>query len=122
MTINEAINSVDTLKHNTFERSQKINWLSNLENMIKREILDTHEGDVPAFDGYVSDQPGETVLLAPAPYDAMYLRWLEAQIDYHNGEYGKFNNAMALFDVSYQSYADFYNRNHMPKSKGGFVL
>ena len=120
MTINEAINSVDTLKHNTFEKSQKIAWLSELDWTVKKEILDTHEGEVPDFAGYAADQPGDTELLVPMPYAAMYQRWLEAKIDYHNGEFGKYNNAMALFDVLYQAYAAFYTRNYMPKSKGSF--
>lgn len=122
MTINDAISSVDTLKHNTFERSHKIRWLSEVDSMVKREILDTHEGETTGYTGYVSDQPGDTVLLVPEPYDVLYLRWLEAMIDYQNGEYGRFNNAMALFNTSYQSYADYYHRTHRPKGGGAFRL
>ena len=120
MTIDNAINSVDTLKHNTVERDHKIRWLSEVDGMVKREILETHEGEVSKFTGYVLDRPGDTELLVPAPYDALYLRWLEAQIDYHHGEYGKYNNALALFKACYQAYADYYHRNHMPKGGGRF--
>ena len=34
---------------------------------------------------------------------------------YANGEYGKYQNAMAMFNSAYGTFERFYNRNHMPK-------
>ena len=56
----------------------------------------------------------ETELLVPAPFDEVYLRWLEAQIDYANGEYDKYNNAILMYQTAYDGYANYYNRTHMP--------
>ena len=56
-----------------------------------------------------------TELLVSTPHDDIYIRWLEAQIDYANGEYGKYQNAMAMFNAAYSNYERYYNRNHMPK-------
>lgn len=116
MTITEAINKIDSLKHNTYSESDKVDWLSRLDSMVKRHIIDTHEGaeDV-TFTGYDDSTDYSTELLVPAPYDEMYLRWMEAQIDYHNGEYNKYNNAILMFNSDYESYQNYYNRNHMPK-------
>ena len=118
MRIIEAINRIDALKHNTYSQPDKIDWLSRVDHMIKRHIIDTHEGaeDV-SFNGYNEDTDLNTELLAPPPYDEMYLRWMEAMIDYHNGEYGKYNNAVEMFNTSYESYQRYYNRTHMPKGK-----
>ena len=118
MTLIEAISKIDNLKHNTYTHEDKVVWLSALDGMVKREIMDTHEGDEVSFQGYDTDSDVETVLLVPAPYDQVYLRWLEAQIDYCNGEYSRFNNSMEMFHAAYQSYSNFYNRTHMPKGVG----
>ena len=118
MTIIEAITRVDALKHNTYTQTDKIQWLSRLDWMVKKHIIDTHEGaDQVTFTGYDNNTDLQTELLVPAPYDEVYLRWMEAQIDYHNGEYGKYNNAVDMFTTSYEAYQNYYNRNHMPIGK-----
>jgi hypothetical protein len=117
MKIIEAINRIDALKYNTYSQADKVQWLSRVDGMIKRHIIDTHEGyeDV-TFTGYNDDTDLQTELLAPAPYDELYLRWMETMIDFHNGEYGKYNNAVDMFNTSYESFQNYYNRTHMPKS------
>ena len=44
MTIIEAINRADRLKPNTYSQQDKVNWLSTLDGIVKKEIIDTHEG------------------------------------------------------------------------------
>ena len=118
MKIIEAINRIDSLKHNTYTQNEKVAWLSRLDSMVKRLIIDTHEdGDDITFTGYDDTTDPETELLVPAPFDEMYLRWLEAQIDYTNGEYDKYNNSVLMYQAAYDGYANYYNRNHMPKGK-----
>lgn len=115
MTIIEAINYIDNIKPNNYSQEDKIRWLSNLDWTVKAEIIDTHEGaDEVTFGGYGVDSPIDTELLVPPPHSDMYFRWLEAQIDYANGEYGKYNNSMAMFDAAYSAYTNYYNGNHMP--------
>ena len=116
MKLIEAINRIDVLKPNSYSQGEKIQWLSNLDGIIKREIIDTHEGgEAVTFNGYTENTNLTTELLVPAPYDDVYLRYLEMQIDYANGEYGKYNNSMAMYDTAYSNFQRFYNRTHMPK-------
>ena len=118
MTIIEAINRVDALKHNTYTQTDKVLWLSRLDWMVKKHIIDTHEGaEEVTFTGYDDSTDIQTELLVPAPYDEVYLRWMEAQIDYHNGEYGKYNNSIEMFNAEYTDYQNHYNRTHMPIGK-----
>lgn len=118
MKIIEAINRIDSLKHNTYSNNEKIAWLSRLDSMVKRLIIDTHEGgEGVTFTGYDDRTDMETEMLVPAPFDEMYLRWLEAQIDYTNGEYDKYNNSILMYQAAYDGYANCYNRNHMPKGQ-----
>ena len=118
MKIIEAINKIDSLKRNTYSQPEKLEWLSRVDWMVKKHIIDTHEGaEEVSFNGYNDLTDLNTELLVPAPYEEMYLRWMEAMVDYHNGEYGKYNNAVDMFNTSYSNYQNYYNRTHMPKGK-----
>ena len=123
MTIAEAISKVDALKPNTYEVKDKIRWLSNLDTRIKTKIIDAHVRNEPLFFyGYEDEIDQDTELLVPAPYDEMYLRWLEAMIDYHNSDDDRYNNAIILFNNEYEGFKEHYTRTHMPISRGGFVF
>jgi hypothetical protein len=115
MTIMEAIYRIDEIKPNSYSQSEKIKWLNTLDGTVKTEIIDTHEGgeDVVFVEYTESDLTKE--LLVPSPYDDIYLRWLEARMDYANGEYGKYNNSVTMYNTAYYAYANHYNRTHMPK-------
>ena len=118
MTISEAIAKVNEIKPNAYLQLIKIGWLSTLEWIIMRDIVETHEDSSEVeFNGYNENTPLETVLIAPDPYDEIYVRWLEAQIDYTNGEIGKYNNSMAMFNTSMESFRNYYNRKHLPLQK-----
>ena len=114
MKIREAIERVDALKHNSISEIQKVLWLSMLDSRVKH-IIDTHEGaDHVTFTEYNEETDLETELLAEAPFDEMYLRWLEAQIDLAHRENGSYNDSISLFEAAYQAYEKYYNRTHMP--------
>jgi len=118
MTIGEAIERIDSVKHNTYTNADKIKWLSDLDGTIKKLIVDTHEGfENVTFEGYTDETDLTTELLVPAPFNLMYIRWLEAQIDYYNGEYGKYNNAVLMYNAEYEAYVNYYNRTHTPLGK-----
>ena len=119
MTIIDAINRADRLKPNTYSQQDKVRWLSNLDGVVKREIIDTHEGGEDViFEGYNDETLLTTELLIPAPYDEVYVRYLEMQIDYANGEYAKYNNSAAAYNTAFSAFEKYYNRDHMPRSKG----
>ena len=121
MTIQEAIERTDALKPNAYTDKEKIAWLSKLDWMLVRNIIRNHEGDKKeSFTGYDDSTPMDTELIAPPPYDAMYQRRLEAQIDLANAEYGRYNASISLFTAEYKAYGDFYTSENMPKSSGAF--
>ena len=116
MTIIEAIGIVDTLKPNNYTELDKVGWLSEIEGRIKTEIIDTHEGSEKyTFDGYDQNTNTETKLLLSEPHDDIYIKWLEAKIDYNNAEYAKYNNSSTAFNNAYSAFERYYNRHHMPK-------
>lgn len=115
MEIIEVINLLDKVKPNNYSVSDKVKWLSKLDGIIKAEIIDTHEyGEDVVFEGYTEDNLNQE-LIVKAPYNDVYIRWLESQIDYANGEYTKYNNTSIAFNNAYASFERYYNRTHMPK-------
>lgn len=116
MTIIEAINRLDKIKPNGYGQEDKIEWLSEIDGMVKQTVTDTHEGgeDI-SFTGYDATTPLDTVLLIPSPYDSAYLDWLSAKIDFADGEYARYNNSMTRFNDTFLAFSRFYNRKYMPK-------
>lgn len=120
MTVSEAIEKVDALQPNMFTKADKVGWLSHLDMRVQHQILDTHEyndGETEIhFEGYTTDGNDDTEMLAPVPYDEMYIHWLEAQINYYNMEYDGFNAANLLFNTNWDEFRNWYNKYHMPKT------
>ena len=117
MNIIEAIAHIDAVKPNAYSQTEKIRWLSTLDGMIKVEIIDNYEGaENINFVPYTEDSLLKE-LLVPHPYDEVYIKWLEAQIDYSNGEYGKYNNSITMYNMAYSAFARYYNKMHKPIAK-----
>ena len=135
MTIGKAIETVDRLKPNRFERIDKVRWLSELDALIWHDLVATHHMPAPCaqafegwlgvcgsngFEGYPEDVDDDTELMVRFPHDNLYLRWLESQIDLCNGEITRYNNSRNLFNHAYLTYTDWYNRTYMPVQAGNF--
>lgn len=121
MTIIEAINQIDSLKPNTYSVKQKIFWLNQLEAMVKKQVIDAHEGgDKIPFDGFTEDTDTSTVLFMPTPYDMAYIYWLEAQIHYANEDIDMYNSAITMFNAAFREHKDDYKRTHTTKAAGRF--
>lgn len=123
MKIIEVINRIDHLKPNAYSQQDKVRWLSRLDGVVKKEIIDTHEGGEDViFEGYNDETLLTTELLIPAPYDEVYVRYLEMQIDYANGEYAKYNNSTVEYNTAFSAFEKYYNRYHKPRSHGARFL
>lgn len=115
MTINEAIARIDDLHPNAYPRSDKVRWLSDLDSLIKTQVIDVHEGaEEVTFEPYTDDTPGTTVLLVGSPYEDVYINFLEAKINYYDNEITRYNNAVMKYNDMFLDYANAYNRTHMP--------
>lgn len=121
MTLIEAIHRTDAVKPNGYSQDEKIRWISVLDGTVKSEIIDPREGaeDV-SFRPYDENTPLTQILLIPHPYDDIYIRWLEAQMDYANGEIGRYNNSITSFNAALAAFERCYHRLHRVRG-GGFV-
>lgn len=110
MTPNKVIEIVDGIRTNTYSEEQKLSWISDLDGMVKRLVM--QEDDVKQY-SYPEDMDRE--LLIEAPFDSLYTMYVEAMIDYYNREYANYNNSAVMFDGRFTEYKKLYIREHQAK-------
>lgn len=115
MTVNEAIDRVNSLKDNAFDDEIIKSFIEECDKRIYREVIDTHENS-EAIKPYEERYPlqGDDELLADDAYTQFYVFYAICQIDAFNGEYDRYNNNMILFNTHLSDFKAYYNRTHMP--------
>lgn len=128
MTINEALAKVDALQPNQYDFETKMSWLTQVDGEIFKDIILTHHNPPervmrrsefdPDMPGHLILKPynnGDDVLIVGSPYaDTVYIYWLQAQISMQNSEIAKYSQYATQYNAAYQSYANYYNRTHLP--------
>lgn len=118
MTIQEAIAQSQAIRPSQYDRTTMVRWLSDLDQEMFDSIVKGHHGlDDIAHGPYDAQFDMTTELMASDPYSRLYVLYLIAQVDFHNGEVGRYNNSTIAYNEARQAYADWLNREHMPKQK-----
>ena len=115
MTVQEAISRVDALRPNVMSVAEKVRLLSTLDGRIKNEVIDTHEGGSNETFKPYDENDATRELLVSAPYDELYIRYLDMHILLGMGEYDKYNSAAVIYDQAMQDFRAAYNRAHLPR-------
>jgi hypothetical protein len=112
MTGKEAIEKTDALRPNALNFEQKLGWLSDLDGLAFREVVLTHEhNEGVTFEHYKN---GEEELIIQPPDTDVYHHYLCMQIDLACRELTPYNNDKTMFNNTYLTWVDAYNREHMP--------
>lgn len=77
-----------------------LDWLNQLEGQILHEIFLLALSEITPY----SATPTEA-LAAPYPYDGIYSLWMEAQVDFANGEYERYTNTMQRYNTAWNDLA-----------------
>lgn len=77
-----------------------LDWLNQLEGQILHEIFLLALSEITPY----AATPAEA-LAAPYPYDGIYLLWMEAQVDFANGEYERYTNTMQRYNTAWNDLA-----------------
>lgn len=77
-----------------------LDWLNQVEGQILHEIFLLALSEITPY----SATPTEA-LAAPYPYDGIYMRWMEAQVDFANGEYERYTNTMQRYNTAWNDLA-----------------
>ncbi len=111
MTVQELFSYVGDIKPHAFSEEQLTIWLNEIESRIQAEVL--LWPPVECFRYRWPDSQNDELLLE-SPDEAIYRHWMEAMIDYANGEYGKYQNAMALFNASWNAFVCRFGNFYRP--------
>ncbi len=98
MTIQKLIDKVQEEKPNTFQTDKLIEFINEIEADVAEQI----NLDIPSYTGEDMNED----LMAPSPYDRLYVSYLKAMIDYANEEYASYQLNQEQHN---QDFTDFVN-------------
>lgn len=133
MTAQQAIERANGMKAgNAVPDNVKLEWLTELDQIIYRDIICTHmhilplEGETSRWWSTVNgkwvfapaptytDENSGDELIAESPDDMIYVYWLMAKIDLASQELNKYNNDNDIFENAYGRFRRRYHRTHRP--------
>lgn len=114
MTVRKLLTMIDQMRPNAFTDAEKLQFINTVEGRIYSEILNKAEGDESVF---VPFQEGEEEreLIVPVPYTDIYIYYLASMIDFYNGDSGRYNDSMVMYNNAWDAYAAHYRETHKPK-------
>ena len=112
MTPNKVIERIDEVKPNPYSEETKLGWMSELDGMVKRLVIQELESDIKP---YIYPEDMDSELLIKYPFDSLYMAYVEARIDFYNHEYGNYNNSAMVFENAFTEYKKAYIREHPAK-------
>ena len=111
MQLKELIQFVDGLKKNTFSNEVKTAWVNEVEGMVQTQVLLLR---TEAIITYTYEKDANTTMLVRPPHDKLYTAYLEARIDFANGEYERYQNTYQLFNSFFKEFMRWYATNYNP--------
>lgn len=112
MTVSDVLMEIGRVKPHQYTEATLTRWLSELDGRVWEDLLSNYMQDCQKPALPYSDGDALTNLLIPFPHDDVYIKWLTAQIDYHNADFDRYNNAMLMWQEAYQGFLDSYTRGH----------
>lgn len=113
MKIKDAIAYVDEVKPNAFSSAVKVRWLAELEGRLAADVFLLAPLEIANLN-YDPERDMDTELLVAPPHDDLYTLWLEAKIDYANGEYNKYQNTMQTYNEHYGNFLRWFEGLYDP--------
>lgn len=111
MTVQEAITYANAVKPNAFDNDTKVRWLNEVEGMVQTQVLLMNVEDIIT---YSYEQNADTTMLVRPPHDKLYPAYLEARIDFGNGEYEKYQNTYQMFNSFFDEFMRWYATVYNP--------
>ncbi len=116
MLTQNIIAQCDALRPNAYTQEEKLRWLWQFDALMQKQ---TAHLDVFA----IAPQPytPESELLIEDAFCDIYVKYLLSQIDFANGETGRYNASAVLFNSAYARYLEYLTRRNLPKGRSIIV-
>ena len=99
MTIQQLIDKVQEEKPNSFTDAKIVSFINDIEAEVAVQLQET----LPT---YTTDDMSET-LLAPRPYDTLYVSYVKAMVDYANEEYASYQMNQMQHSEDWDAFVDW---------------
>lgn len=109
-TLGEVIADIDRLRPNGYSGDEKTAWINELAARIQTDVW-LRNGGLIQYDWALD---ATTELLLDSAHEGLYTAWLAAQIDFHNGEYDKYQNSLEMYNAQWRNYAAWYANTYRP--------
>ena len=142
MTVAALIQQYNQERPNTVDDSEKILWLKKCEQMLISEVVKSHEYNISdgnklelkvsgstlyiqeagSLENHISAFNLDTELIAPSPYDELYLHFLDKTISYNNNDTKRYNAASSMYNNALLCFKQYFNRTYKPKKTGSSLF
>jgi hypothetical protein len=114
MKVREMLEMIDQMRPNAYSSREKIDMLNTIEGRVYTDILTKAEAFGGTFEPFMEGQE-ERELAVPVPFTDLYLFYLASMIDFYNGDAGRYNDTVVLYNKAWDDFAAFYRENNKPK-------
>lgn len=105
MTIRDLLNKINKEKPSSFTEAELIAFVNEVEAEVAEQLCNA---TAPVYTDDHDDL--DKILLAPAPYDRLYVSYVKMQIDYSQEDYDSFTNNQAQHTQDFQDFTDWVVR------------
>ncbi len=116
--IREIIERVDASKPNEFDARTKLRWVAELDGVLALDVFLLASQELARVN-YRYPEDLESEALVDFPFDSLYDAWLEARIDYSNGEYDRYANSMQMYNARYTDFNAWFAKVYNPAGNHG---
>lgn len=109
----EIIERVDERKPNAFSEKAKLGWLTALDGRIAADIFLMGIEEVRALPRSYPEAMDKEPLVG-YPHDDLYDAYLEAKIDYANGDFSSYQNCMEAYNQLYSGFRLWFANTYDP--------
>lgn len=114
MKVKDVLAYIDQIRPNAYTDREKIAMLNTIEGRVYTDIFHKAEGFTGEFVPFKEGEE-ERELAVPVPFTDLYINYMASRIDYFNGDVGRYNDSIVLYNDAWDQYAAHYRANNKPK-------
>lgn len=135
MTVAGLIEQYNAERPNQIADDVKVSWLKKCEQMLINEVLISHEHNLEAedniqlsvtgsklvikaagdFNQHINNFGMDSKLIAPEPYDELYMFFLDQKIAANQNDTKRYNVAATMYNNALLTYQQYCNRTYKTK-------
>lgn len=121
MTVSECISAADKMRPNNIAAADKYKFCSTAEQMVQKQImLLPHRMCVEYQYQNATKNDANVELLAPAPWDMLYVYHVALMIDFTLEDYDKYNNDLSMYNTTFNEYMAYFAQKYRPADGGKY--